>query len=107
MGFYVYILKCKDGSYYTGHTDDMDKRLYEHQHGLIKTCYTYKRRPVELVFVDMLATRDDAFFAERQIKGWSRKKKEALMQEDWQEIKRLNSIQKSKNIPLNPSTSSG
>ncbi len=92
--FYVYILKCKNGQYYIGHTNNIDQRMSEHQLGLIKTCYTFKRRPVELVFLQVFDTRDNAFHAERQIKGWSRKKKEAFMQDNWQEIQRLNLIQK-------------
>jgi putative endonuclease len=92
--FYVYILKCKDGEYYVGHTDNIERRISEHNLGLIEKCYTQRRRPVEIVFLQVFSTRDDAFHAERQIKGWSRKKKEALMQDNWQEIKRLNVLQK-------------
>ncbi len=92
--FYVYILKCKNGQYYIGHTDNIDQRMSQHQQGLIEKCYTLKRRPVELIFLQVFSTRDEAFHAERQIKGWSRKKKEALMQENWEEIKRLNNLQK-------------
>ncbi len=93
-GFYVYILRCKDNSYYIGHTDNIEKRLSEHHLGIFVNCYTKNRRPVTLVFLDSFATRDEAFSAERQIKGWSRKKKEALMRDDWDEIKRLNDAQK-------------
>jgi putative endonuclease len=92
--FYVYILKCKNGQYYVGHTDNIDQRMAEHHQGLIETCYTYKRRPLELIFFQVFGMRDEAFHAERQIKGWSRKKKEALMEENWEEIKRLNALQK-------------
>jgi len=92
--FYVYILKCINGAYYVGHTDNIEQRLSQHHAGAISNCYTRTRRPLELIFVQSFSTRDDAFHAERQIKGWSRKKKEALMQEDWQEIKRLNELQK-------------
>lgn len=94
--FYVYILKCKNGQYYIGHTDNIDQRMSQHHQGLIEECYTLKRRPVELIFLQLFSTRDEAFHAERQIKGWSRKKKEALMQENWEEIKRLNDLQKQK-----------
>jgi putative endonuclease len=92
--FFLYILKCNDDSYYIGHTDNIDKRLSEHHLGLISNCYTKNKRPLELLFVQQFSTRDDAFHAERQIKGWSRKKKEALMESDWQEIKKLNDAQK-------------
>jgi predicted GIY-YIG superfamily endonuclease len=89
MGFWVYILQCADGSYYTGHTDNLEKRVYEHSEGIISSCYTYKRRPIKLVFSQEVVSRDDALQFEQQIKGWSRKKKEALMLGDWAEISRL------------------
>ena len=92
--FYLYILKCNDGSFYIGHTDNIEKRMSEHNQGLIDKCYTKNRRPVELVFLQIFDTRDAAFSAERKIKGWSRKKKEAFIKGDWQEIKRLNLLQK-------------
>ena len=81
--FYVYILKCSDGSYYTGHTDNIEARISQHKQGLIKRCYTSTRLPVEVVFVQEFGSRDDAFVAERKIKGWSRKKKMALTKKDW------------------------
>jgi predicted GIY-YIG superfamily endonuclease len=87
--FFLYILKCNDDSYYVGHTDDIDRRLDEHVFGKIKTCYTYKRRPIELVFTDGFSTRDEAFFAERQIKKWTRKKKEALIKQNWNQLSKL------------------
>ena len=92
--FYVYILKCKNGQYYVGHTDNIEQRLSEHYLGAINDCYTKNRRPLELMFLQNFETRDNAFHVERQIKGWSRKKKEALIEDNWEEIKRLNSIQK-------------
>ncbi|MCX4187375.1 GIY-YIG nuclease family protein [Methylophaga sp. OBS4] len=89
MGFWVYILQCADGSYYTGHTDNLEKHVYEHSEGIISSCYTYKRRPITLVFSQEVISRDEALQFEQQIKGWSRKKKEALMRGDWAEISRL------------------
>jgi len=86
--FWVYILQCSDGSYYTGHTDDLGKRFYQHQSGALEG-YTHSRRPVKLIFQQMFSTRDEAFAAERKIKGWSRKKKEAMMRGDWEEVSRL------------------
>jgi putative endonuclease len=79
MSFWVYILRCVDGSYYTGHTDNLDKRIQEHHMGAISRCYTFKRRPLQLVFSQEFQTREEALASERQIKGWSRKKKEAMM----------------------------
>ena len=87
-GFYVYILRCSDGSYYAGHTDQIEARLAAHQSGQISG-YTSERRPVALVFLEELGSRDDAFRRERQIKGWSRLKKEALMADDWERLVRL------------------
>lgn len=79
MTFWAYILKCADGSYYTGHTDNLELRLAQHHQGAIPTCHTVPRRPVELVYSQPFEDRDQAFRAERQIKGWRREKKEALI----------------------------
>lgn len=83
MSFSAYMLRCADGSYYVGHTDDLEARFGAHQSGLIKG-YTQKRRPVRLVWRQEFGERDEAFRAERQIKGWSRAKKEALIRGDWE-----------------------
>lgn len=85
MSFWAYMLRCADGSYYVGHTDDLEARLGAHQWGLIKG-YTQKRRPITLAWSQEFAERDEAFRAERQIKGWSRAKKEALIRGDWDAI---------------------
>jgi len=89
MAFWVYILQCADDSYYTGHTDNLEKRIAEHHKGAITSCYTYKRRPLQLVFSQDFSTREEALASEQQIKGWSRKKKEAMMRGDWAEVSRL------------------
>jgi len=89
MSFWVYILKCHDGSYYTGHTDNLEMRVAQHKNRTFPTCYTATRLPVELVFSQELPTREEALAAEQQIKGWSRKKKEAMMRGDWDEVSRL------------------
>ncbi len=89
MSFRVYILKCSDGSYYTGHTDDLDRRIAQHLRGEISTCFTFKRQPLELVFSQEFPTRDEALASEQQIKGWSRKKKEAMIRGDWVEVSHL------------------
>lgn len=88
MSFWVYMLRCADNSYYTGHTDNLEKRIAEHQAGEIEG-YTHTRRPVKLVFSEEFPSREEALGRERQIKGWSRKKKEAMMQGDWAEVTRL------------------
>ena len=82
MDYYVYILRCADGSYYTGLTEDLEIRLAQHQMGELPG-YTQNRRPIELVFSDQFTSIDDAINRERQIKGWSRSKKEALIAGDW------------------------
>jgi predicted GIY-YIG superfamily endonuclease len=99
--FWVYILRCADGSYYTGHTDNLEMRIGMHQAG---ECvgYTTTRRPLELVWSQDCATREEALSAERQIKGWSRKKKEAMMCGDWAEVSRL-----AQSKSIHPSTGSG
>ena len=89
MAFWVYILRCADNSYYTGHTDNLDRRIHEHQSGAIAGCYTHKRRPLQLVFSQDFPTREEALASEQQIKGWSRKKKESMMNGDWAEVSRL------------------
>ena len=88
MSFYAYMLRCSDGSYYVGHTDNLDARIGAHQSGLLPG-YTQKRRPVQLVWHQEFPERDQAFAAERQIKGWSRPKKEALIRGDWEGIQLL------------------
>jgi predicted GIY-YIG superfamily endonuclease len=89
MTFYVYILKCADGSYYTGHTDDLDARMQQHMSGAIASCYTARRLPLELVFQETFVMREEALSAELQIKGWNRAKKEAMIRGDWGEVSRL------------------
>src|SRR4030042_3559723 len=101
MSFWVYILECSDGSYYTGHTDDLEVRMVAHEQKAYK-CYTSTRLPVKLVFYDDFPTRDDAFARERQIKGWSRRKKQALIQGNWNTL-----VEYSKGASSRPSTSSG
>ena len=87
--YYVYIVKCTDQSYDTGITNNMERRLYGHNHGINPDCYTYKRRPVKLMFAQDFSNPKDAITAEKQIKGWSRKKKKALFQGDWNKIHEL------------------
>jgi putative endonuclease len=82
MSAYLYILRCADGSYYVGTTvTGLEKRLAEHQAGAYRG-YTALRRPVALVFHQHFERLDDAAAAERQIKGWRREKKEALIRGD-------------------------
>jgi predicted GIY-YIG superfamily endonuclease len=82
------MLRCADGSYYTGHTDALEKRPGEHAAGAL-TGYTFSRRPVSLVWSEPLGTREEALTAELQIKRWTRAKKEALIRGDWDLIREL------------------
>ena len=87
MPFYVYILRCRDNSYYVGQTDDLDKRMAEHQSG-VGCDWTRRRRPVELAYHERFPTREEARAAEARIKPWSRVKKEALIRGDWASLKK-------------------
>ena len=88
MPFYVYILRCSDGSFCTGHSENLEIRIAEHQSGEFHG-YTKKRQPVELVFSDEFPTREEALDREKQIKGWRRAKKEALISGDWEWLRDL------------------
>jgi predicted GIY-YIG superfamily endonuclease len=98
---WVYILRCSDGSYYTGSAVDLEKRIAEHMTGAFNG-FTSKRLPVKLVYSCEMPTLHDAFLRERQIKGWARRKKEALINGDWDKL-----IEYSKSKGGDPSTSSG
>ena len=87
--YYVYIVECKDWSYYTGVTNDIETRLWEHETGQDDKAYTSTRRPVELKYVEIFYDIDQAIAREKQIKGWSRKKKQALIAENFEKLKEL------------------
>jgi putative endonuclease len=85
----VYILRCVDGSYYTGITrKPVEARLWEHNNAVVDG-YTSKRLPVELVFAEGFERIVDAIARERQIKGWSRRKKEALIRQAYEDLPNL------------------
>ena len=98
MSFYVYILRCSDGSFYTGHTDNLEARISSHYTGLIAG-YTSRRRPVPLEFTEEFPTRIEALDRERQIKGWSLKKKQALIQGNWGTLSKLSRAHGSTSSP--------
>lgn len=79
--YYVYILSCSDGSYYTGVTSNLRKRLEDHTHRKHLNSYTSKRLPVELVYYCTFTEITMAIYTEKQIKKWSKAKKEALINE--------------------------
>ena len=85
----VYILECSDGSYYTGVTNDVDRRFGEHQSGFDTSSYTYSRRPVKLVYAQFFDSPSAAIEFEKRVKGWSRAKKEALINEEFHRLPEL------------------
>ena len=88
MSFYAYMLRCSDGSYYIGHTDALEPRIAQHQCGELPG-YTHNRRPVTLMWSQDFPSRSEALEAERQLKGWTRAKKEALAAGDWDAVRLL------------------
>ena len=84
--FYVYILKCRDDSYYVGHTDNLEKRIEEHRQG-VGNGYTSSRLPVALVYSEAFSQRSYALYAERKLKRWTRKKKEVVIRYGWQALR--------------------
>ena len=79
--YYTYILKCSDGTFYTWVTNDLDRRIIEHSEWLIYWSYTHSRRPIKLMYHEEYCDIRDAIQREKQIKWWSRIKKQSLI--DW------------------------
>jgi putative endonuclease len=103
-GAYVYILECGDGSLYCGSTRaDMETRLSEHQNGHFKDSYTYKRRPIRLIWCEHFSVITDAIACERRLKGWSRAKKLAMIDHDWATVMRLARNGEKRALDLSPS----
>ena len=92
--YFVYILECADKSYYVGVTNDLEIRLAQHSKGENPLSYTFSRRPLILKYFQRFDYIEHAIEFEKQVKGWSRKKKEALFQENWEEIIRLSNFKK-------------
>jgi putative endonuclease len=90
----VYILLCSDNSYYTGITNDIERRFGEHETGFNTSCYTYKRRPIKLVFNEFFTDVNQAIAFEKQVKGWRRAKKEAIINGDWDLLPELSKTAK-------------
>ena len=88
MSFWTYMLHCRGGAFCVGHTDDLERRIAEHECGTIEG-FTKERLPVKLVWSETFGTRIEALEMERRIKGWSRAKKMAFIRGDWAAIKRL------------------
>lgn len=88
MKGWMYILECSDGSYYTGSTKNIELRLQQHQNGEGAN-HTKKRLPVKLVYLEEFQRIDEAFYREKQVQGWSRKKKEALIAGNFDKLPEL------------------
>jgi putative endonuclease len=82
---YMYILECADGSYYTGSTRDLERRVSQHQKGE-GAKYTRKKLPLKLVYMEEFSRIDEAYYREKQVQGWSRKKKQALISGDFDKL---------------------
>lgn len=100
MAFWTYMLHCRGGYFYVGHTDDLERRIAQHVSGALSG-FTAEHLPVELVWTEEFATREEAKVTEKRLKGWSRAKKLALIRGDWA---RISVLAKKKD---SPSTSSG
>jgi len=87
--YYVYILKCSTQSYYIGLTNNLLRRFEEHLEGIYPFCYTYDKRPLELMYYETIPFLQEAIEREKQLKGWSRKKKEALFHQDYHKLQLL------------------
>ncbi len=104
--YFVYILECADKSYYTGVTNNLEKRFSEHKWGTIQS-YTSSCLPVRLIYSANFSDINDAIRFEKQIKGWSRRKKEALIRGDFDSLIQLSrSKSKNNNVIVQTSTSS-
>lgn len=91
--YYVYIIECNDHSFYTGLTNDLLKRFEEHCNGVYPECYTFKRRPLHLRYYETIPFLNEAVQREKQLKGWSRAKKTALMEGNLHKLTLLSQCQ--------------
>jgi putative endonuclease len=89
MEYFVYILLCNDNTYYTGVTNDIERRFIEHAHGYNPTAYTFSRRPVKLAWKESFSNIEYAIEIEKKLKKWSAKKKKALIDENFSLLKEL------------------
>lgn len=102
--YYVYILKCSDGLTYTGITNNVSRRYEEHQKGLNKTCFTYKRRPLDLIFQQEFNNVEQAIYFEKKIKKWSAKKKFALAKGEYKLLQILSECRNATHSNYNPNS---
>jgi putative endonuclease len=99
---YVYILKCSDKSYYTGVTSNLDGRMFKHDSGFYPNCYTFNRRPLTLAFYCEFTDINMAFETEKQIKNWSRSKKEALINGEFDKLQWLSECRNASHYKYDP-----
>ena len=102
--YYVYILKCTDNLTYTGITNDISRRFEEHQSGLNNNCFTFKRRPLELIFQQEFNNVEQAIYFEKKIKNWSAKKKYALANGEFDMLQILSECRNATHSKYNPNT---
>src|SRR5438105_14869084 len=91
--YFVYILLCRDRSYYVGMTNDLLRRFGDHQNGVYESCYTYRRRPLQLMYYETIPFLKEATEREAQLKGWSRAKKKALIEQHYHKLQLLSQCQ--------------
>ena len=102
--YFVYILKCSDGLTYTGITNNIERRLKEHQKGLNKNCFTFKRRPIKLIFQQDFNDVEQAIYFEKKIKKWSAKKKFALAKGEFDMLQILSECRNATHSIYKPKT---
>jgi putative endonuclease len=89
MRYFVYMVRCADDSFYVGVTNDVERRVGDHNLGWDPNAYTHERRPVELVYCESFEWIHEAIAWEKRLKGWRRAKKMALIEGDWKRIQEL------------------
>ena len=105
--YVVYILHCSDNLTYTGVTNDLSRRFEEHQKGMNKNCFTYKRRPLKLIFHQEFNDIEQAIFFEKKIKNWSAKKKYALANGEFDLLQILSECRNATHSNYNPNNKVG
>ena len=100
--YYVYFLRCSDKSIYVGVTSDVERRVMEHNCGKHKKAYTYDKRPVTLVYYQEFIDPNQAIEFEKKLKNWSRIKKEALINEDFDKLQSLSECRNATHFKYDP-----
>jgi len=100
--YFIYILKCSDNLLYTGFTNNIERRFNEHQQGLNQNCFTFKRRPLELIFHQVFNDVEQAIYFENKIKKWSSKKKLALANNNFDMLEILSECRNATHHKYNP-----